>query len=139
MRTSGSQKKVLDKGQAHYIGFLYRGTRVASIAPNIKRGSAELAVVSVLARSPLHGYEIAKRIEQQTRGVLRFDMASLYPLLYRLEKRGWVVGAWEAAANGRRRRYYRLTVEGKKHLVPLRKQWRLFFQALDRLAGVAHA
>ncbi len=112
---------------------------MASIAPNIKRGSAELAVVSVLARSPLHGYEIAKRIEQRTDGVLRFDMASLYPLLYRLEKRGWLVGFWEAAPNGRKRRYYRLTASGRKQLAPLREQWRLLFRALDQLGKVAHA
>jgi transcriptional regulator len=112
---------------------------MATISSNIKRGSAELAILALLADCPLHGYEIAKRIERQTRGVLRFDVASLYPLLYRLEKRGWVRGAWEAAPNGRKRRYYRLTAAGKKQLVPLRKQWRTFFDALNQLAGVSHA
>ena len=110
-----------------------------SISANIKRGSAELAILTLLSETALHGYEIARRIERQTGGLLRFDLASLYPLLYRLEERGWLKGDWEASPNGRRRRYYRLTVEGKKHLLPLRKQWRLFFHALDRLAGVAHA
>ena len=106
---------------------------------NIKRGSAELAILAVLSTGRRHGYEIAKQIEQRTGGVLHFDVASLYPLLYRLEKRGWVKGAWETAPNGRQRRRYQLTAAGKKKLVPLRQQWRLFFRALDRLAGVAHA
>jgi transcriptional regulator len=109
------------------------------IDPNIKRGSAELALLEVLATGPLHGYEIAKQIERQTRGVLHFDVASLYPLLYRLERRGWVSGAWKAAPNRRQRRYYRLTAVGKRQLAPLREQWRLFFQALNRLAKVSHA
>jgi PadR family transcriptional regulator PadR len=110
---------------------------MTAIGANIKRGSAELAVLTLLSQGPLHGYEIAKRIERQTRGVLRFDVASLYPLLYRLEKRGWVKAAWETGGNARRRRFYRITAVGKKKLSPLREEWRLFFRALDRLAGVA--
>ena len=111
---------------------------MSTVNANIKRGSAELAILALLARGPLHGYEIAKRIETDTGGVLRFDVASLYPLLYRMEKRGWVKGYWEEVG-GRRRRYYRLAPEGKKKLTPLRRQWGAFFQALDRLAGVADA
>lgn len=114
-------------------------TTAKDVNPNIKRGSGELAILALLEHGPLHGYEIAKRIEQQTRGVLRFDVASLYPVLYRLEKRGWLKGVWETMPNGRRRRNYELTSSGRKKLVPLRREWRLFFSALDRLAGVAHA
>jgi PadR family transcriptional regulator, regulatory protein PadR len=109
------------------------------INEKIKRGSAELAILAVLAAEPLHGYEISRRIEARTRGALRFTLASLYPLLYRLEKRGWIRGAWETTRGGRRRRCYRLTPKGKKQLAPLRQQWRIFFKALDRLAGVANA
>jgi transcriptional regulator len=115
------------------------GKLSTGVAPSIKRGSAELAILSVLSGGPLHGYEIAKRIERQTGGVLRFDLASLYPLLYRFEKRRWVKASWDVAPNGRRRRCYRLTAAGKRQLPPLRAQWRMFFQALDRLAGVADA
>ncbi len=87
------------------------------IAPGIKRGTAELAVLSVLEDGPLHGYEMARRIEEQTQGALRFTLASLYPLLYRLEKRGWVRGAWETSDTGRRRRCYRLTPAGQEKAV----------------------
>jgi len=109
------------------------------IAPGIKRGTAELAVLSVLEDGPLHGYEMARRIEAQTRGSLRFTLASLYPLLYRLEKRGWVRGVWETSGTGRRRRRYRLTVEGKKKLAPIRLEWAELFRALKRLTKVSHA
>ena len=109
------------------------------IAPGIKRGTAELAVLSVLEDGPLHGYEMARHIERQTRGSLRFTLASLYPLLYRLEKRGWVCGAWETSDKGRRRRCYRLTAEGKKKLAPIRREWDELFRALRRLTKVSHA
>jgi PadR family transcriptional regulator PadR len=109
------------------------------IAPGIKRGTAELAVLSVLEDGPLHGYEMARRIEEQTHGSLRFTLASLYPLLYRLEKRGWVRGAWETSGTGRRRRCYRLTAEGKKRLAPIRREWAELFKALQRLTKVARA
>ncbi len=107
--------------------------------PKIKRGSAELAILSVLVEGPLHGYEIAKRIERQTGNVLRFRLASLYPMLYRLEKRGWLEGNWETTSAGRRRRCYRLTPAGQKKLAPMRAEWRMFFQALNRLAGLSNA
>src|SRR5208337_5379115 len=102
---------------------------MASVNAQIKRGSAELAVLTLLAEHPLHGSEIAKRIEAQTGGVLRFDMASLYPMLYRLERKNWLKAEWQTLPNGRRRRCYRLTPAGRKQIAPLRAEWRAFFQA----------
>ncbi len=112
---------------------------MVGIDAKIKRGSGELAVLALLNQQPSHGYEISKRIAQQTGGILQFNLASLYPLLYRLEKRGWVKGKWEEAKSGRKRRYYHLTRAGKKQLAPLREEWALFFRALHRIAGVANA
>jgi PadR family transcriptional regulator PadR len=109
------------------------------IFPAIKRGSAEIAVLAILAEERLHGYEISRRIEEQTAGVLRFTLASLYPLLYSLEKRGYVKGTWETTTSGRRRRVYALTPAGRKQLVPLRNEWGQFFRALNRIAGVTNA
>ena len=106
---------------------------------SLKRGSAELAILSVLAERPLHGYQIAKRIREQTTGVVSFDVASLYPVLYALESRGLVKGEWEEPASGRRRRNYRLTPDGHRRLKPLRREWREFFRALNRLARLADA
>jgi len=104
------------------------------ISSNIKRGSSELAILSVLAERPLHGYEIARRIESRTHGALRFTLASVYPLLYRMESRGWVRSFWEETPAGSARRYYRLTAAGRKKLAPLRKEWKELFRALERLA-----
>jgi len=112
------------------------GKRIHS---QIARGSAELAILSLLAEQPRYGYEIARRIEEKTQGALRFKLASLYPMLYELESRGWVKARWQANRAGRDRRYYCLTAAGRRKLAPLRREWRYFFKALDRLAGVAHA
>jgi PadR family transcriptional regulator PadR len=109
------------------------------IASGIKRGTAELAVLSVLQDGALHGYEIARRIEHETKGSLRFTLAALYPMLYRMEKQKWIRGNWETSVNGRRRRCYRLTPAGKQKIVPLRKEWSVLFAALHRLAGVSNA
>jgi len=112
---------------------------MTSVNAQIKRGSAELAVLTLLAEHPLHGYEIAKQIEAQTGGVLCFDMASLYPMLHRLERKNWVKAEWKTLSNGRRRRCYRLTPSGRKQIAPLRAEWRAFFQALERVTGFQNA
>lgn len=109
------------------------------ITPSIKRGTAELAILTVLETGPLHGYEIARCIERETKGSLRFTLAALYPMLYRLEKQKLLQASWETAANGRRRRCYRLTAAGKKKLMPLRSEWAELFVALRRLAGGSNA
>jgi len=109
------------------------------ISSKIARGSGELAILSLLAEEPAYGFEIAKQIGERTGGALKFTLASLYPLLYEMEKKGWVEGRWQTNSAGRDRRYYRLTSAGRKQLAPLREEWRAFFHALDSLAGVSHA
>ena len=105
----------------------------------LKKGSAELLILSLVEEQPRHGYDIGNLIEQRSRGVLRFNVASLYPLLYRLEKRGWIQGRWVEKAGQRRRRYYRLTSEGKTVLAAQRSSWREFVEAINRITGVEHA
>ena len=109
------------------------------IRSQIARGSAQLAILSLLEKGPLYGFEIARQIGERTGGALKFTLASLYPLLYEMEKRGWLEARWEANDAGRDRRYYRLTPRGRRQLEPLRAEWRSFFRALDALAGVSHA
>src|SRR5690242_5444703 len=105
----------------------------------LKKGSAELLILSLLEDRPRHGYEIGRLIQLRSRGALRFNVASLYPLLYRLEKRGWIRGRWVERAGQRRRRYYRLTPAGKKMLVSQREGWREFVGAINRITGIQHA
>ena len=105
----------------------------------LKKGSAELLILSLVEDRPRHGYDIGQLIELRSKGTLRFSVASLYPLLYRLEKRGWIRGRWVEKAGQRRRRYYRLTPAGKKILAAQRDGWREFVEAISRITGIQHA
>ena len=112
---------------------------MSSLSDAVKRGSGELAVLAVLDAQPLHGYEIARRIERDTNGALSFTLASLYPLLYRMEKRGWTKAAWQTTEAGVRRRCYSLTAAGRKQLAASRREWNVFFDAINRLGGLSRA
>jgi transcriptional regulator len=105
----------------------------------LKKGSAELLILSLVEDRPRHGYDIGQLIELRSRGTLRFNVASLYPLLYRLEKRGWIRGRWVEKSGQRRRRYYRLTPAGEKILKAQREGWREFVEAIRLITGIQHA
>ena len=106
---------------------------------DLKKSSAELLVLSLVEARARHGYEIAKLIESRSDGVVRFNVASLYPLLYKLEKRGWLQGRWVEKAGQRRRRTYRATTAGKKVLAKQRSTWEAFVTAVGRIAGGENA
>jgi PadR family transcriptional regulator PadR len=97
------------------------------VSPDVK-GSAEILVLALVEDRARHGYEIGKLIEERSGGVLRFHIASLYPMLYRVEKAGQ-----------RRKRYYRITAEGRRVLARHRVRWEEFIHALSRVAGIRHA
>lgn len=94
-----------------------------AIDRELKKGSAELLILSLIEYRARHGYEISKLIEQRSEGVLKFNVASFYPLLYRLEGRGLIAGRWVEKAGQRRRRYYKLTPQGKEMLKTQRSTW----------------
>jgi len=104
-----------------------------------KKGSAELLVLAQLEDRPLHGYEIGMEIERRTRGAVSFQIASLYPVLYRLERKGLIAGQWVEKAGQRRRRYYKLTRNGRKVLSEQRRSWSEFVAALHAAGGLEHA
>jgi PadR family transcriptional regulator PadR len=104
----------------------------------LKKGSAELLILSLLEGRPRHGYDLCQLIEQRSEGALRFKAASMYPLLYRLERRGWIRGRW-VESGGRRRRFYRLTSEGRKVVAAQRQGWEAFVLAIRRITGGEHA
>jgi transcriptional regulator len=105
----------------------------------LKKGSTELLVLSLVERRARHGYEIAKLIEARSEGALRFNVASLYPLLYRLEARGLLEGRWVEKPGQRRRRYYKLTAEGRKALRLQQSAWAAFVEAMHRITQAEHA
>jgi len=105
----------------------------------LKKGSAELLILALIEQRARHGYEISKLIEARSGGVLRFNVASFYPLLYRIEQRGLIEGRWVEKAGQRRRRYYRLTAQGRKMLKERRNVWRDFVNAINQITGAEHA
>jgi PadR family transcriptional regulator PadR len=111
----------------------------AQVGPDVKKGSAELLVLALVEERARHGYEIAKLIEERSAGVLKFHIASLYPMLYRLEHRGLIAGRWVEKAGQRRRRFYRITAQGRRALASHRTRWEEFILALTRVAGIRHA
>jgi len=101
-----------------------------------RRGSVEVLILALVAERSRHGYEIAKLIEARSDGALAFHVASLYPTLYRLERRGLIVGRWLVREGERRRRFYRLTPAGEKVLAAQRQSWGAYLSALMRVAGI---
>jgi PadR family transcriptional regulator, regulatory protein PadR len=110
-----------------------------SINPEWKKGSAELLLLSLLDGQQRHGYEIGKLIELRSHGELRFHAASLYPLLYRLERRGWIQGRWVEKSGQRQRRFYQLTAQGRKSLAAQRQGWQAFVNAISQVIKVENA
>jgi PadR family transcriptional regulator PadR len=105
----------------------------------LKKGSAELLVLSFLETRPRHGYEIGKLIEQQSKQRIQFRIGSLYPILTRLERRGLIVGRWVEKPGEHRRRYYRLTSQGSKFLTSERGIWKEFVATVNRMLKTGYA
>jgi transcriptional regulator len=99
----------------------------------LKKGSAELLVLSFLEARPRHGYEIGKLIETHSERRIQFRIGSLYPILCRLEQKGLISGRWVEKPGERRRRYYRLTPQGRKFLAHERGAWNEFVATVNRL------
>lgn len=108
-------------------------------SPTLKKGSAELLILSLLEDEARHGYEIAKRIEARSGGRLSFQASSLYPVLFRMEKRGWILGTWVEKEGARRRRFYRLTRSGERALAGQRVTWKEFILAVNLVVEPSHA
>jgi PadR family transcriptional regulator PadR len=110
-----------------------------ALARELKRGSTELLILALLEERDRHGYELARLIDERSRGAISFHAASLYPTLYRLEDKDLIEGRWVEKAGQRRRRYYRVTAAGRKTLASQRSVWDGFFHALNRVARIRHA
>ena len=110
-----------------------------SIDRDLKKGSAELLILSLLASQARHGYDISRLIETRSGGTVKFRVASLYPLLYKLEERGWLQGRWVEKSGQRRRRYYKLTAAGRRVLAERQSGWAAFVEAIRRITGGEYA
>ena len=114
------------------------GMNTRALDRELKRGATELLILSVLEARPRHGYELDKLIHARSGGTLKFHIDSLYPLLYRLEERGWIKGTWIEKPDERRRRFYSLTKEGRRVLAQQKKTWAAFVEGVRRVTGGEH-
>ena len=107
-------------------------------SPELKKGSMELLVLSMLKNRPRHGYEIGQLIEMRSGGRLEFKVSTLYPVLARMENRGWIKGKWVEKAGERRRCFYSLTENGKRILAEQRQRWNEFVAAVGLVVEGSH-
>jgi PadR family transcriptional regulator PadR len=105
----------------------------------LKKGSSEMLILSLLEARARHGYEIGKLIEARSGGKLTFALPTLYPTLLRLENRGWIRGRWVEKPGERRRCFYRLTPEGRRVLAAQRKTWEAYIVAVGAVMGISDA
>ena len=106
---------------------------MAQSKQNLIQGTLAMLILRSIARGPLHGYEIAQRIQQSSEDVLKVEEGSLYPALYRLEEQGWVEAEWGASENNRRAKYYALTEAGRKKLKSEAREWEMQTTAIARI------
>ena len=105
----------------------------------LKKGSSEMLILSLLEARPRHGYEIGKLIEARSGGKLTFALPTLYPTLLRLENRGWIKGRWIEKSGERRRCFYRLTAEGRRKLTEQRQTWETYIDTVNAVMGPSRA
>ena len=106
-----------------------------SASKELLKGSTEILVLSVLDQEPMYGYQMITALERASSGVFQFKEGTLYPLLHGLESEGLVESYWDETGGARRRRYYRITGQGRAHLAARRSEWRRFRMAVDRVLG----
>jgi PadR family transcriptional regulator PadR len=101
-----------------------------NIQTDLLQGTLDLLLLKTLQAGPSHGWDVAQRIQQASRGALRVGQGSLYPALHRLEARGWIASEWGASENNRRAKFYRLTAAGRKQLAAETETWERFTGAV---------
>lgn len=104
---------------------------------DLLRGALEPILLEVIAAGKTYGYDIGKAIQERSQGELLAQEGTLYPALHRLEKRGYLRAQWKTSPEGRRRKHYRLTASGARHLRALRAEWVVFSRAVGQILGIA--
>lgn len=110
---------------------------MANHRTDLMQGTLELLILKTLSRESMHGYGIAQRIHQSADDLLKIEDGSLYPALYRMEERGWIVSEWGVSENNRRAKFYKLTKSGRKHLDAERANWDRISRAVTKILQTA--
>src|SRR5262245_51017166 len=105
--------------------------------PDLVRGALEPVILELIGAGATYGYEIVRAVQQASQGELLAQEGTLYPALHRLEKRGYLRAEWKDSPEGRPRKHYKLTAEGRRHLESLRREWAAFSRTVNRILGTA--
>jgi DNA-binding PadR family transcriptional regulator len=108
-------------------------------SPEVKKGSVELIVLSLLRDGPSHAYDLGKFVQHRSGGRLEFPLSTIYPVLYRMEARKWVKGTWLEEPGKRRRRTYALTRKGREVLAKRRENWKEYTKLVNLVIGLENA
>jgi PadR family transcriptional regulator PadR len=110
---------------------------MAKQKPELPQGTLDMLVLKALSLGPMHGYGVGQRIGQLAEEMLKVEEGTLYPALYRIERRGWIASEWGVSDNNRRARFYRLTRSGKKQLGVEEAQWSQLSLAIGKILRTA--
>jgi transcriptional regulator len=110
---------------------------MVALKSDLPQGTLDLLILKAVAVEPVHGYAIAQRLEQVSRGVVRVPEGSLYPALHRLENRGFLTADWKKTDTGREAKFYRLTRKGRKQLETEAASWQRLIEAVGLILGMA--
>jgi len=97
---------------------------------DLLQGTLDLLILRTLRLGPAHGHAIAKHIQRTSEDLLQVETGSLYPALHRLEAKGWIAASWDLSDKGKRARFYKLTLQGRKQLAAERSKWESFARAM---------
>lgn len=111
--------------------------KIENTKTDLLQGTLALLVLKTLQSGPTHGWDIAQRIQQVSKDVLRVGQGSLYPALYRLEAQGWISSEWDTSENNRRAKYYKLTAAGRRQLAAETQAWERFSEAVSLILETA--
>src|SRR5204862_2488029 len=117
--------------------YVYTMTERPDARVEFLQGTLDLLILRTLTAGPTHGHDIAKSIRRRSEEVLQVETGSLYPALHRLEARGLVAASWDVSEKGKRARYYKLTVSGRKFLVGAESKWETFVRAMRQVLKAA--
>nr|WP_233168057.1 helix-turn-helix transcriptional regulator [Paenibacillus roseus] len=115
-----------------------KGESTIKVNKELLKGSTVILILSMLEKKEMYGYELTRELESHSEGIFNLKEGTLYPILHSLEADGWVEAYWQEA-EGRKRKYYRLTRTGERHLQDKKKEWKTYRAAVERVIGEGYA
>lgn len=115
--------------------FFQKGVKL-KIRKELAKGSASLLVLSLLAQEDMYGYQIIKELETKSKEIFCMKEGTLYPILHALEKDGFLSSYWENSHNAHKRKYYKITENGRKELQEQKEEWNLFSTAVNQVVKI---